>query len=102
MKSPFLDPSKTRSRYRTLRPYAPQILEWCSQGIDWPLIQTSLAELGVIVRMGTLWEYAHRQGWMIIHPYSKHYDDVLAYRFSQGGLTVEELHQHAMQHITKN
>jgi hypothetical protein len=81
MKSPFLDPSKTRSRYGTLRPYA---------------------ELEVTVRMGTLWGYAHRQGWMIIHPYSKHYDGVLAYRFSQGGLTVEELRQHAKQHITKN
>jgi len=94
--------TRPRSRYGTLRPYAPQILEWCAEGIDWPLIQARLADLGVNVRMGTLWGYAHRQGWMLIHPYSKHYDDVLAYRFSQGGLTVEDLRQHAKQHLTKS
>lgn len=98
MKTPATPPkSRSRSRYGTLRPYAPQILEWCSQGIDWSLIQARLAELGVIVRMGTLWGYAHRQGWMLIHPYSKHYNDVLAYRFTQGSLTVEALRQYAKQ-----
>jgi hypothetical protein len=93
--------NRSRSRYGNLRPFAPQILEWCAQGTDWPLIQARLAEQGVIVRMGTLWGYAHRQGWMLIHPYSKHYDDVIAYKFSQGGLTVEDLHELAKQH-TKN
>jgi hypothetical protein len=93
--------TRPRSRYGTLRPFAPQILEWCAQGIDWPLIQARLAELGVTVRMGTLWGYAQRQGWMLIQPYSKHYDDVLDYRFSQGGLTVENLRQHAKQHTPK-
>ena len=87
-----------RTRYGILRPYAPQILEWCAQGIDWPLIQARLAELGVSVRMGTLWGYAQRQGWILIHPYSKHYDDVLAYRFSKGSLTVEYLRQHTKHH----
>jgi len=87
-----------RTRYGILRPYAPQILEWCAQGIDWPLIQARLAELGVSVRMGTLWGYAQRQGWILIHPYSKHYDDVLAYRFSKGSLTVEDLRQHTKHH----
>lgn len=100
--TPTLNSSRPRSRYGTLRPYAPQILEWCAQGIDWPLIQARLADLGVNVRMGTLWAYAQRQGWMLIHPYSKHYNDVLAYRFSKGDLTVEELRNHAQPQTTKN
>lgn len=102
MKQPTKSPTLKRTRYGVLRPYAPQILEWCAQGVDWPLIQARLAELGVSVRMGTLWGYAQRQGWMLIHPYSKHYDDALAYRFSQGVLTIEELRQHAKQYPTKN
>lgn len=93
--------TRSRTRYGALRPFAPQRLEWCSQGTDWTLIQARLAELGVTVHMGTLWGYAHRQGWMLIHPYSKHYDDVLAYRFSQGRLTVEDLRKHA-KHQTKD
>lgn len=52
-------PTRPRSRYGTLRPCAAQILEWCAQGDDdWPLIRARLAELGVTVRMGTLWGYA--------------------------------------------
>jgi hypothetical protein len=97
MKAPSA-PSKARPRkgYGTLRPFAPQILEWCAQSIDWPHIQARLAELDVIIRMGALWGYAHLQGWMLIHPYSKHFN-VLAFRFSQGGLTVEDLRQQAKQ-----
>jgi hypothetical protein len=52
--------------------------------------------------MGTLWGYAQRQGWMLIHPYSKYYDDVLAYRFSRGDLTVEALIEQAKQNTTRN
>lgn len=80
-----------RARYGSLRPHGHQILEWCVEGVEWTHIHARLTDSGVTISMAALWAHAERKGWLLVHPYSKHFDDVVAYKFSQGTLTVEDL-----------
>lgn len=82
---------KPRRRYGALRPHHAQLLEWCAEGIEIALMAARLNDMGVSVTLPNLWSHCERHGWLLIHPYSTHYDSVVAYQFSQGGITVEEL-----------
>ena len=89
---------RSRGRYGTLRPHHPQILEWCVEGIEFSLMVARLEELGAFVSISSLWSHCDRRGWLLINPYSSHYDSVVAYKFSQGGLNAEDLPTKRKQH----
>jgi len=91
MKNPTITNKTRRARYGSLRPHGHKILEWCVEGIEWTHIHARLTDDGVTISMAALWAHAERKGWLAVHPYSKHYDAVIAYKFSRGVLNVEDL-----------
>ncbi len=80
-----------RRRYGALRPHHALLLEWCAEGVEMALMTARLNDMGVAVTTPNLWSHCERHGWLLIHPYSTHYNSVVAYQFSQGDLTVEDL-----------
>ena len=82
----------TPRRFGRLRPVAAKIMEWCIAGLEWTEMQRRLAdENGILITNSALCVFATRHGFVQLHPYSTHYDIVVAYKFSRGDLTVEEL-----------
>jgi len=43
--------------------------------------------------MTTPWAHADCDGWLLIRPYAKYYDALIAYKFSRGRLAFEDLHR---------
>lgn len=86
-----LNLTKKRRRYGALRPHQGQILEWCAEGVEFSTMAAQLEHIGVSVTVPNLWSHCERHGWLLIHPYSTHYDAVVAYQFSRGDITVEAL-----------
>ena len=81
-------------RFGRLRPVAGQIMQWCIAGLEWTEMQRRLAgEHDIQITTSALCVYATRHGYAQLHPYSTHYDPVVAAKFSRGDLTVEDLRQ---------
>ena len=74
-----------RAQYGSLRQHTPKFHEWCAG--EWPLMHARRAAEGVNLVIGTFLTHTMRQGWLLIHSYSQHYNDIIAYRFSRRDLT---------------
>lgn len=84
-------PNKPRGRYGKLRPHREVILRWCLEGKQWVEMADLLREEGVEVTPAAITTLCNREGYVLIHQYSTHYDPAIREKFESGSITASDL-----------